>query len=505
MKLLALRLCEHDSNISYFDGEKLHYYKSERRHQVKHHAINDLHNWKQEIFDVWGVDYNDIDEIAIVIDPWRYNLPLNEEEFFPGIEYKFLDVNKKTKVYRVNHHWAHALSIFPHYKLEDERPEYDFVIDGFGDENNAWTVFKNGVPYKRGYLDKNGSLGQAMGRAGMWLGVKYIHEMDIAGKVMGLQSYGNFDKKFYDEIKQYDMYSVDKLFNIMNFEKYYNDELIAKLKPLDWIRTVHERAGEVLLKFFEEITEKDYNAKISYSGGVAMNVIWNTILKEKFKNLIIPPHCADDGISLGAIEFLRRRNNLEPFKLENFPFIQSDEKPETELSNDTAKQVAKLLADGKVVAVYQNNGEIGPRALGHRSVLMNPTIPFAKQIVNVIKKRENYRPFGASILKEYQKQYFSTDIENPYMLYVGKPTKDNLESITHVDGTCRYQTVDESNKVLHMILTEFCKLTGVPVLLNTSFNVGGKPIIASVEDSLEYFNNSELDNLVVGDTVYKKT
>ena len=95
MKLLALRLCEHDSNISYFDGEKLHYYKSERRHQIKRHAIEDLHNWKQEIFDVWGVDYNYIDEIAIVIDPCRYNLPTNEEEFFPCVEYKFLDVNMK--------------------------------------------------------------------------------------------------------------------------------------------------------------------------------------------------------------------------------------------------------------------------------------------------------------------------------------------------------------------------------------------------------------------------
>ena len=156
------------------------------------------------------------------------------------------------------------------------------------------------------------------------------------------------------------------------------------------------------------------------------------------------------------------------------------------------------------MALYQNNGEIGPRALGNRSLLINPTIKDAKKIINKIKKRENYRPFGASILREYQQEYFATNIDNPYMLYVGKTTKDNLQSITHVDGTCRYQTVDIDNHILYDILQEFNKLSGVPVLLNTSLNVNGKPIISNMEDTMNYFRESEIDVLVCGNDMYKK-
>ena len=112
MKLLGLRLCEHDSNISYFDGSSLHYYKSERKYQIKHHAIHDLIKWRDEIKDLWNLDYKEIDEIGIVIDPWRHNLPTDNENFFPVIEgYEHLPSD--CKVYRIDHHYAHALSCFP--------------------------------------------------------------------------------------------------------------------------------------------------------------------------------------------------------------------------------------------------------------------------------------------------------------------------------------------------------------------------------------------------------
>ena len=104
MKLLGLRLCDHDSNISYFDGTKLHYFKSERKYQIKHHAYENLFYWKKEIKDEFGIDYNNIDEIAIVVDPWQYNLPIDKEEFFPAIPWNNLDVDNK--VYRVNHHYG---------------------------------------------------------------------------------------------------------------------------------------------------------------------------------------------------------------------------------------------------------------------------------------------------------------------------------------------------------------------------------------------------------------
>ena len=162
------------------------------------------------------------------------------------------------------------------------------------------------------------------------------------------------------------------------------------------------------------------------------------------------------------------------------------------------------MSKGYIVATYQGNGEIGPRALGNRSILMNPTLPNAKERINLIKKRENYRPFGCSILKEFALDYFDVEFENEYMLYVGKPKDSNLKSITHIDGTCRFQTVDNTNKYFYNLIKEFYKLSGCPLLLNTSFNINGKPILATTEDAINFYNKSEIDCLVVGDKIYNK-
>ncbi len=487
-RLLGLRLCEHDSNISYFDGYKVHYLKSERLYNIKYHAYNNLWEWKKDIKKIFGVDEKDIDEIAIIIDPWRNKLPMDNEEFYPAVEYEYIPT--KNKVWRINHHLAHALSCWPLYK---KRPDYEVIIDGFGDMNNAWTVIKKDKILERGYTDKNGSLGWSMSESAIWLKIK--DDYGSAGKLMGLQSYGRILKDF-KSLLNYNMYSIDKLFSINNDT--------ANKQPLDWIRTVHDKVSDILIDFFEKITNKDYDATISYSGGVAQNVIWNTAIKNKFKNLIIPPHCNDEGLSLGALEYLRIKNNLPKFKLTNFPYIQSDEKPEQVASTETIIKTAEHLKNNKIVAWYQNNGEIGPRALGNRSLLLNPLINNGKDVINKIKKREAYRPFGASVLKKYVKEYFNTEIDNPHMLYVGKTTKKNLKCITHIDGTCRFQSVDKNNQTYYNLIKEFYKKTECPLLLNTSFNINGKPIMSNLNDAKEFFKNSNIDVLVIGNKIYEK-
>jgi carbamoyltransferase len=494
-RLLGLRLCEHDSNISYFDGYKVHYLKSERLYNIKYHAYDNLWEWKKDIKKIFGIDEKDIDEIAIIIDPWRNKLPMDNEEFYPAVEYEYIPT--KNKVWRINHHLAHALSCWPLYK---KRPDYEVIIDGFGDMDNAWTVIKKDKILERGYTHKNGSLGLSMSKSAVWLKIKDDYggtdgAFDGAGKLMGLQSYGRILKDFRS-LLNYNMYSIDKLFSI--------DNDMANKQPLDWIRTVHDKVSDILVDFFEKITNKDYNATISYSGGVAQNVIWNTAIKNKFNNLIIPPHCNDEGLSLGALEYLRIKNNLPEFKLTNFPYIQSDEKPEQVASTETIIKTAEHLKNNKIVAWYQNNGEIGPRALGNRSLLLNPLINDGKNVINKIKKREAYRPFGASVLKEYVKEYFNTEIDNPHMLYVGKTTKKNLKCITHIDGTCRFQSVDKNNQTYYSLIKEFYKRTECPLLLNTSFNINGKPIMSNFNDAKEFFQNSDIDVLVIGNKIYEK-
>jgi carbamoyltransferase len=253
----------------------------------------------------------------------------------------------------------------------------------------------------------------------------------------------------------------------------------------------------MLVDFFSK--HANPNDTIVYSGGVAQNVIWNTKLRENFPNIIIPPHCADDGLSLGALEFLRQKHNLDKFKLDNFPYAQSDTAPNSLPTQETIKTVAEILSQGKTVGWYQGHGEIGPRALGNRSILVNPQIPNAKDIINKIKNRETYRPFGASILEEYAHEYFEDLKDDPYMLYVGKfKHEKQLKSITHVDKTCRVQTVKKDSGSFRLLLEEFYKLTGCPILLNTSLNIAGKPIAGYPSDAYELFRSSTLDCFVIG-------
>ena len=136
--------------------------------------------------------------------------------------------------------------------------------------------------------------------------------------------------------------------------------------------------------------------------------------------------------------------------------------------------------------------------MGHRSILFNPFNKEAKTIVNKIKKRETYRPFGASVIKEDAHKYFKNPIDNPHMLYVSEVKKSNLYGITHVDNTCRYQTVDKTNKYFYLLLKEFKKITGESILLNTSLNIGGKPIMSSKKDLLSFIDNSDIDYAVYG-------
>ena len=241
MKLIGLRLCEHDSNVSYYDGETVRYFKSERIYDEKHHGYSDLHSWKKDFKDIFGDDPEDADEIAIVIDPWVHNLPTDNEEFFPAIKYPAVSNN----CWRVNHHWAHALSTFKENCLH-------VVIDGFGDENNSWTVFRNNEVIYRGYCVTEGSLGCEMIKAGKLLNIKAQCDLDIAGKLMGLQSYGTYMKE-YAKILPKTMHDIRRIFEQSRYKAFERDMFgVLGQAPLNWIRTVHDHMGDVLVNFFSE-------------------------------------------------------------------------------------------------------------------------------------------------------------------------------------------------------------------------------------------------------------
>jgi len=164
-------------------------------------------------------------------------------------------------------------------------------------------------------------------------------------------------------------------------------------------------------------------------------------------------------------------------------------------------EALQVILDQKILAIFHGSSELGPRALGRRSLLFDPRNKNAKQIVNKIKKRENYRPFAATIMLEYAREWFDMKniTESPYMLYVFKPLahkKEIIKSIIHVDNTCRLQTVTrKQNKFFYDLIKIFYEETKVPLLFNTSFNLAGKPLVETKEDALNTMKQSSIENI----------
>lgn len=473
-------------NISYYDGKYVHYLKAERVLQEKHFSTADFNLCYVLVKKHFGIDINSVDYIAIDFEgrfAQENGIPDDmAKDYRDNYEGKTLAFEIKGKLkqklglfpptFFVSHHYAHSLSGW----MMEKKSNVSIIIDGVGD-GRAWSVFNRKGLKAKGPVE-NGSIGLNMMYASRHLGVTAHDPNDLAGKVMGIQAYGKLDLDYLESLRAYGMNDIDKVFSYNNKE------------PLDWIRTVHERTGEILVDFFKKhVKPKD---KVFYAGGVAQNIVWNTELRKHF-DLIIPPHCGDEGCSLGGIEYLRRKTQTMYFKIFDFPYSQTDVEPELP-SQNTIKEAARLLADKKIVGWYQGNGEVGPRALGNRSIFMSPLL--TKEDINRVKGRESYRPFGASVLEEVASDYFILDGKDEYMLYMGKVREEcNFPCITHVDGSCRVQTVYKKNMYLRQLLEAFREYTGYPILLNTSLNMAGKPIAGSPE----HINELELDAVFVGD------
>lgn len=177
--------------------------------------------------------------------------------------------------------------------------------------------------------------------------------------------------------------------------------------------------------------------------------------------------------------------------------------------NEIEKMTAQYIEKGYVIGWFQGRSEMGPRALGNRSILADPRRAEMKYVLNAkVKFREFFRPFAPSILWEYQQNYFELDIKNPYMLIVSEIKKDKrkiIPAVTHVDCSGRLQTVlKEENPIYYRLIDEFRKLTGVPVLLDTSFNIKGEPIVETPENAIQCFLRTQIDVLVIGNYLVRK-
>ncbi len=295
-----------------------------------------------------------------------------------------------------------------------------------------------------------------------------------------------------------------------------------------------------LAKWAQESIEKSLTRKIKYlqtkydfnniimTGGVALNSVLNAKIEEQMgMEVIIPPSPGDSGLALGLLAkyYFKRYNNLDMVGYSAYLGLEYTEseimcdllKRKEEItfekleSKDLVKFITKELVENNVIALYQGKSEFGPRALGNRSILANPTNPWTKEIINNgVKKREWFRPFAPVVMSEHVKNYFKVAYTNfDYMMKVGQVDVEQgmiIPSVIHNDYTARLQTVEKNdNKLYYEIINEFYNMTGVPILMNTSFNLGGFPLVESPLDAIDCFIDSEfMSCLIINEYVIRK-
>ncbi|MBS1584451.1 MAG: hypothetical protein JSS82_02705 [Bacteroidetes bacterium] len=451
-----------------------------------------------------------------------------------SLEYNLRSVMSARSIEIINcdHHSTHAALACYGSGFDDAAC---FVVDA-GGENGCFRVFK----YRDGRItlvDKQ--------KTGENLGGFYTFLTNVCGfdsvkgeewKVMGLAAYGSYNKELHQLLSS--LYHVKGCHLLYSHDKKTTREIHKQIKTIadkgisDFIfkadlafngQLVYE---EWMTQMINGIYAMNISENLVLSGGCGLNSSYNGKITEQtgFKQLYVPSAPADDGNALGAAMlacyeqkgFKNQHKKISAYlgseirddSIENFlkfGGISNIQK----LGADKYAVVAQLLADGKIIGWAQGRAEFGPRSLGNRSILADPRRKEMKDIINErVKFREEFRPFAPSILHECGPDYFEHYEESPYMertLRFKNEVLEKVPAVVHHNQTGRLQSVKkEWNPGFHQLISEFQKITGIPLLLNTSFNVMGKPIVHSAEDALSVFFTSGLDALVLNDYLVKK-
>lgn len=344
-----------------------------------------------------------------------------------------------------------------------------------------------------------------------------FHELD-AGKVMGMASYGVEDDNLPDiyvngkintKLFTYDPTNNNEVYlNVLDFP--YLDTEDFQIRA-NFAKRLQEETQKKVLSDILRVIEQTGCKKICLAGGFFLNCVANYYYRKNIPSdveIYIEPISSDAGTSFGAAKLMwhseTKDTQKRPLKSLYLGLTHSytlDDLKDRTYSRVNARDVAELLADNKIVAIYQGRSEGGPRALGNRSILFDPRDPNGKDKVNRVKRREWFRPFAGTVMKEYVNEWFDMAglDESPYMMYAVNVLEDKIKdipAITHVDNTCRVQTLaSEQNPAYYDLINNFKDITGVPILFNTSFNLAGDCIVETLEDALQCLGRSEIDLL----------
>jgi carbamoyltransferase len=466
------------------------------------------------------------------------DIPYFYQHKFPIREQLRKHLGYKGKVEFSDHHTSHAASAFFTSPFEraivvtlDGVGEYDTAAVHIGEGNRLRKLRSIRFPH---------SLGLLYSVFTDYLGFE-VNEGEY--KVMGLAPYG---KPLYRDkilgpiiqLREDGSFTLDPVFfEFCRKERHYSDKLERHLgipprlpetsmtqDHMDLAASVQSVLEAALVAMIAPLAAEFDTLDFCFAGGVALNCTANSELIRRLGiRSHIHPAAGDAGGALGAaLNAVVRSHADGPTKRFPFSAYLGIEYPEAvakatftinsivfDKCENVTREIARQLANGKVVAIVNGRDEWGPRALGARSILADPRSALMKDHVNAkIKFREEFRPFAPVIKKEHYGEYFESlgMDETPFMLFTHRSLRpDDVAAVVHVDGTSRVQTVSQvQNPYLYAIIDEFHQITGVPVLLNTSFNLRGEPIVSSPSDALRTFENSGIDCLIIGDLMVNK-
>jgi carbamoyltransferase len=472
MIILGINETSHDASVSLIkDGEILFAGHAERYSKQK----NDWYNNKEIILD--ALNYGTPDAIAYYEKPWlkksRIMLKGGAADWKPNIP---LDI----PVHYFKHHYSHASAGYYTSAFNDA---VIVVLDAIGEYNTStiWVGEGNNIKlkHKQNYPVSFGLFYSAFTQL---IGLMPNQEEYI---MMGMAAYGDW-KKYYKKVDEYfPKYNRQKY----NFHKGITDwGWVTEEDKFDIaaaVQMVYEQRLNDFMRMAKSITGKN---NLVFMGGCALNSSANTLLWNIFDMIWIMPNPGDAGSSLGAAAALYGKHINW-----NNPYLGYD------LGGEYPVQqiVDGILKDG-IVAVATGRAEYGPRALGNRSILADPRDPSIKDKVNLIKQREPFRPFAPAVMEECASKWFDMDFTSPYMQYTVKCLQpEKIPSVVHADGTSRVQTVNrDQHRGLWRVLNKFYLETGVPVLLNTSLNIKGQPLLND-ENDIVLWQKSYNFNIIV--------
>jgi carbamoyltransferase len=475
------------------------------------------------------------------------------------------ELGYKGKIIFTEHHESHAASAFfpspfqeAAFLTIDGVGEWATASYGIGKDNEIQILAEIHFPHSLGLLYSaftyftgfkvNSAEYKVMGLAPY--GDPKYKDL-ILSELMDLKEDGSFkmNMKYFD-------YCVGLTMTNKKFEKLFGGPPRRPESPLtqremDLARSIQEVTEEVMLRMARHVHKETGQKNLCLAGGVALNCVANgKILREgPFENIWIQPAAGDAGGALGAALFVwyqylennriadgkkdfQQGSYLGP-KFENgyiYEYLKKNNIPYTELSDEEIpEKVADLIAEQKVIGWFQGRMEFGPRALGSRSIIGDARSPKMQEIMNLkIKFRESFRPFAPSVIEERVSDFFEIDRESPYMLLVAPVKKElcremtedekklfgldklhvvrsNIPAVTHVDYSARIQTVnEEDNPLYYRMIKKFDEKYGCPVIINTSFNVRGEPIVCTPEDAYKCFMRTNMDYLLMGNFLLEK-